>query len=219
MSLQLATANVIVLAHHFNPTITDQLWLARNFVVRENEMVPPFIFSDMLTQVQTSDFHLLIVPDKCQFTPAPALENAQPLITERVGIIVRELPHTPYTALGINFVWHFTQDDLDLNEVTKDLFFVPRKPLHHIFDVPDARFGAYLSKDSLGFRLKLDVKPVLGLRTDGSKIDLIQFECNYHRAIEESEEAVDVIIQSLTQWGSAHTEAREIVTAALEGIA
>jgi hypothetical protein len=141
MNLQLATANVVVLAHHFNPTITDQLWLSKNGIVTDGEMIPPFVFSDMVTHVQTSDFHLLIVPDKCQFTPAPSAKAPQETILARVGALVKMLPHTPYKALGMNFVWHWIPDGVTSEQATRALFFVSERPLHKSFDVPGARFG------------------------------------------------------------------------------
>jgi hypothetical protein len=218
MTLQLATSNVVVLAHHFNPTITDQIWLSKNQIVREGEMDGSFIFADMITQVQTKLFHLLIVPDKCQFTPADSGQGQQALIRERVGMLVNNLPHTPYKAVGMNFVWHLVPEGSSIPEISRRLFFLKGHPLHQLFDVDNARFGAYLSKDSLGCRLKVDVKPLHAEKTDGSKLELIQFECNYHRDIGESEDGVDVILHQLAQWTSAREDSEVIAHTAAQGV-
>lgn len=146
MPLQLVNANVVLVAHHFNPTITDQLWLTEHAIVMRDEASGPYVFTDMLVQVQTRNFHLLIVPDRCQMTPSPENENTQQLILARLGQLIKLLPHTPYRAVGLNFNWHFSGDNNNIEPLARARFFVPGSPLHELFNVDGSRFGGYMSK-------------------------------------------------------------------------
>jgi hypothetical protein len=218
MTLQLANSNVVIAAHHFNPSVTNQIWLVDNGIVLREEFETGAVFTDMFVQVPTKNFHLLIVPDNCQFAPAPHVEKQQELIGERVGKLVSILPHTPFRAIGLNFVWHLIPENASIEVVSRHLFGVPGSPLHGLFDADNARFGGYLSKDSLGCRLRLDVKPIMVQTPDGQQVYLIQFAFNYHHDVAERPNAVAEIQQLLEQWNAAREESFRIVTTASGGL-
>jgi hypothetical protein len=205
----------VIAAQHFNPSIAKQIWLVDNYIVHREEFKDDqegVVFTDMFVQVPTRDFHLLIVPDNCQFTIPPHVERQQELILDRVGRIVSTLPHTPYKAIGLNFIWHLTPPRGTIAEASRKLFFSPNNLLHRLFDAPDARFGCYSSKESLGFRLKLDVKPMAVLSAEnGKEKEAIQYAFNYHCDLTGSRNAVEEITSILGRWNEARDEAEEIV--------
>lgn len=209
MALNPVTSNVVIVAHHFNPTITDQIWLVENHVVQRDEFEGGCLFTDVLVQVPTRNFHFFVVPEKCQFTPAVEVERQQDLISERLGALVRTLPHTPYQALGFNFVWHLTPENMSIERLSRHLFFMD-SPLHEWFNVENARFGTYLSKESLEFRLKLDVKPIFA-EIGGQRLDTIQFSFNYNRDFADDEDPVEAIIQSLNRWNDTREESSRVM--------
>lgn len=224
MTLHLVASNAVVVAHHFNPTITDQIWLAKHKIIDPEEAEGGYIYTDALVQVQAKDFHLLIVPDKCQFTPAPTSEDSAQLIAERLGKLVEELPHTPYRAVGMNFVWRLDADEAAVRDIGRRIAFVQSSPLHQEFNVPDARFGTYLSKDSLGCRLKLDVKPFTeqqkakeGDPKEGEPKSMIQFSFNYHRELAGEADPVSAIKDALAQWSEAQRES-SVIVGTVEGV-
>ena len=171
----------------------------------------------MFVQVPTPDFHLLIVPDHCQFTLSLRVERQQELIVERVGRLVTILPHTPYKGAGVNFIWHLALENDTVNALGRRLFYRAESPLHQMFDVNDARFGGHLSKDSLGFRLKLDVQPVTIATPDGQQSHLIQFAFNYHVDLADRKDPVAEIQRVLNPWNEARDESSHIVDAAIGG--
>src|SRR5271166_1761428 len=103
---QLVGASVVITARQFNPSVMSQLWLVRQGLLAEDQMLPNFVFTDLLVQVRTQNFSLLVVPEQFQFFPQAKESEQQELIQQKVGRIVRSLPHTPFKAVGLNFTWH-----------------------------------------------------------------------------------------------------------------
>ncbi|MHC4400542.1 MAG: hypothetical protein ACYTG0_12775 [Planctomycetota bacterium] len=211
MPIELAGSNLVVTAHHFNPSIFSQLWLARNGVLGEDEFSPGCLFSDQVANVESLGFGLLVVPPQMQFVPRVSPDCQGDLVRDKVGTIVRALPHTPYTAIGLNFLWHAVPEDGDVAALTRVLFFTPDRGICQLFDADDARFGAYFSRDALGCRLKLDVKPISRQREDGRR-ELVQFAFNFHLDVPRDENQVIAAIERhLGIWDEARAEATRIV--------
>jgi hypothetical protein len=216
MRRELVGSSVVVVAQNFNPSVANQLWLVRNGVVPEGDFLPGCIFTDLLVQVRARRFSLLFTLEQFQFVPAPGEENPHALMQETIGRIVQTLPHTPYRALGLNFTWHLTQEGGNVAALSRRLFFAAGKPLFREFDVPDATFGAYLSRDLLGFRLKLDVKPV-SVPPSTAAAQRLQLLYNFHADLPEGEDAVARLQQHLRRWGEAAETARSSVASLGEG--
>lgn len=217
MRRELIGSSVVVVAQNFNPSVTNQLWLVRNGVVGEGDFLAGCIFTDLLVQVRTRRFSLLFTPEQFQFVPASGEEKPHLLVQEVIGRIVQILPHTPYCALGLNFTWHLTPEGGDVAALSRRLFFTAGRPLFRDFDAPDASFGAYLSRDLLGFRLKLDVRPVTSSPPMAVAEQRLQLLYNFHADLPEGEEAVERIQQHLKRWCEAAEIARRGVAALAEG--
>ena len=98
---------------------------------------------------------------------------------------------------------------MSLSNLSRKLFFRADDPLCQAFNTEDARFGSYMSKDVIGCRLKLDVKPVTINLPEGT-IERLQFAFNFHRELTENN-GVDGIVDLLTKWDSAQKMAFDIV--------
>ncbi|MHB1034129.1 MAG: hypothetical protein ACYC35_07070 [Pirellulales bacterium] len=222
MAVQLATSSVVVAAHHFNPSVTGQHWLLTNGIVLEEELQVGAVFTDVVVQVPTRDFHLLVTPESCQlsFVSQVAMARQQQLITDRLARLVSLLPHTPYTAVGLNFVWHYFPDNETISAACRRLFFSKGKTLHQVFDKGDARFGAYLSMDWGGYRLRLDARPVVQTLPDGQANDVMQFAFNYHQEVAGRPDAAARIAGAVGHWHAAQAHALSILQGSLgEGTA
>lgn len=213
MTVRLVNSSAVVVAHHFNPSITSQIWLVDNGILLREEFESGSVFTDMFAQAQTRRFHLLIVPDKCQITLAPEVGTQPELIVERIVKLVRTLPHTPYRAAGMNFVWHFVPDRQNgaIDALCRRLFYVSESPLHGFFDVENARFGGYLSKDSLGCRLNLDIKPILADAPKIGEPTLLEFAFNYHVDVAGHDDPVAEIEHVFMRWNEAREESCRVV--------
>lgn len=216
MSIQLGNSNAVITAHHFNPSIVNQIWLVDNGIVDRDEFKSGCLFSDMLSNVQTTAFSLFVSPDQLQFTPlGPRSQHAR-IVADKLGRLVELLPHTPFSALGLNFTWQFRPESEDLPSLSRRLFFDAERPLYSAFDEPNARFGGYFSKDALGARLKLDVKPMTTKRGDGDQVEFMQFAFNFHIEIESQDNAVSQVRQMLGRWEQAFAMTTETLQC-LEG--
>ncbi len=216
MSFELAASSVVIVAQQFNPSVMGQLWLVRHEILGEDDLRPGSVFTDVMVQVNAREFSLMVVPHQCQFSPQVNRESEQELVIEKVGAIVRTLPHTPFRAVGLNFTWHLMPEASDVPAISRSLFFVEGGPLHQEFADEDARFGAYLSKNALGARLKLDVKPIT-TSVEDEEVERIQFVFNFHKDVADEEDPVDCIEHLLRQWDNAREESSRIALSTMKG--
>lgn len=205
-----AGSAAVIVANQFNPSILNQGWLMRHKILDDDNLEQGSVFLDMVVQVRNRSFFLLALPEQIQFVPAPATsaEDEQQLIVEKLGKIVQKLPETPYKGLGLNFSWHLVPADGDTNRATRELFFSPGRPIYAAFDTVDARFGAYLSKEYAGFRLKLDIKPIVV--QEGNIIQhRVHFGFNFH--FDLGDDAAAQVVERLGHWNDVRHEAERII--------
>lgn len=212
MAIELARSNVVVAAHQFNPSIFSQIWLVRHDILGEDDFRDGCVFSDMAVNVRSREFDLMVVPPQLQFVPKVSSEAEAELVATRVGTMIRALPHTPYGGVGLNFLWRVQPEDADIYALSRRLFYLPDSPVFEAFATDEARFGAYVSKNTLGCRLKLDIKPITH-RSKNVVTELLQFAFNYHLDLPDEGEdvAVRAIVEHLERWDEAREEAVQIV--------
>ena len=213
MSNKLVGWNVVIAAHQFNPSIVSQTWLLKHKLVTEEDFRQGYMFTDALVQIQGEQFNFLLVEEQLQFQPKVEKEREQELILSRVGAFVTELPHTPYKAVGLNFLWNVTPDLESVRDLSRRLFFREETPLFRNFEAEDAKFGAYFSRDVLGCRLRLEVKPIL-LSVGGVGQEHLHFAFNFNLDLGESEDPVASIESMLAKWDDAKRETIRIVQSA-----
>jgi hypothetical protein len=214
MNSKLVHANAVVVARRFNPTIFSQLWLVNNEIATEADFQGESVFTPAFVQVQAPRYVLLVVPEQLQLAPLPPVEQQHELVSDKVGRIVRLLPETPYVAVGLNFSWQLDIEDPDQFVPLSRALFFRGNPLFNHFDCDDARFGGYFSKDTLGARLKLDVKPVRGGSPEQA-VERLLFAFNLHKDVGRNN-PVEQIQDMLGQWNRALEQSSAIVTS-LEG--
>jgi len=215
-SKNLVTANAVVVAKTFNVSIFTQMWLVRSGIFEENEFVADECASlPVLSQVGTATCNLLVVPERLQLTmKAP---SASPREFERIRKIVGLLPQTPYDALGLNILWDVIPSESEgVGNFTHGRFAVPLTPLRDAFAASDARFGAYLSRDFEGFRLKLDIKPVT-VATPTSTGELVRLSFNFHLDLGAVPDRTGRISSGLDKWQAVFGESERIADMVVNG--
>jgi hypothetical protein len=120
---------------------------------------------------------------------------------------VSRLPHTPYSAIGLNFTWHLDPEETGIGEFSRSIFYRDTS-LFREFDTEDARYGGYLSKNVLGCRLKLDIKPII--MSIPTRKDYLQFAFNFHLDL-SGDNPVEEILSLLTRWNEAKGLSSRIV--------
>lgn len=207
MIINIVNATAVIVAQQFNPSIITQLWLVKNEILSENDFREGCITSPMVSQINSREFSLLTLPDRLQFIPNDAAGENGSLVTTKLGNIVSRLPHTPYSGIGFNFTWHLDPEKTGIKEFTKSIFY-RETPLFREFGTEDARYGGYLSKNALGCRLRLDIKPIT--ISAPIKKEYLQFAFNFHRNL-TTENRAEEILSLLNRWDEAKNLSSQIV--------
>jgi hypothetical protein len=210
----LDAANIVITANHFNPSIFNQLWLVKNHIMGEDDFEGPGVFVESVSQVEGREFRLLVIPPQLQFLPRVEIKREQSIVEEKLGQIVAALPHTPYAAVGLNFIYRFRPESVP--EFTRKAFCRSDRKVFQSFDAEDAHFGAYMSKDWHGMRLKLDIKPITR-DEDGTQVSGVAVSFNFHRDL-VMEDRVAEIKDCLAKWGAAKAQAELLSPQIEEGI-
>lgn len=189
--IESSQVNAVLVAESFNLNIFQPLWLIDNEIISRAEIESGTSFNTpVAVSISTSTFDLLIVPERIQLTLKNNKDSAKNDIQRIIGGIVNKLPHTPYSAIGLNFNYTLTSNDQDdFVKKSKELFMVDTNPLVSEFNTDDVRAGMYTSKDMFGSRLRLDIKPII----NNERNEAIQVNYNIHRNVTTSTEIEDII--------------------------
>lgn len=200
--------NVVVVAQNLNPSIFTQLWLVKQGIFSEDEFKQGSFFTPAAVNILTDSANLLVVPDRLQLTFLKQ-ELQQEVAKKVIGTVVETLPHTPYTAIGFNFNWIIEpEDDKEFPATLRRLFLPDKNPLAGTFDSNDARFGIYMSKNTITMRLKLDIKPFIVTSPAIGKKEVLQLNFNFHKDVKG--EDVKIIIETLDKFTIAAEISKEI---------
>jgi hypothetical protein len=196
-------AGIVLTAQSFNPSIFTETWLVGNKLLAAENFVGPRVFSPELSQFQTAEMQVLVVPPTMQLTFGLQGEKTNPnLPCQLAGRVVELLPHTPYQALGLNFEYFVAPPNgKDFESYDRALLGTGNYRLLQEFADSDARFGRYFSKQHGKARLHLDIKPV---KAGPANKDLLQFSFNFHHDVSaiSSLERAKEIQQLLGNWDS-----------------
>ncbi len=106
MELSLDGANIVILASNHNPTIVSKEWLIQKKIIGGD--IVNFAHTPAFSIVETDMFGFIVDPERLQIS---ARKNISENIENLSGIATRyvtELPETPYTAIGFNYLYHVT---------------------------------------------------------------------------------------------------------------
>ncbi|HEU4583652.1 MAG TPA: hypothetical protein VFS67_35580 [Polyangiaceae bacterium] len=191
----LTQGTAVVTANRFNPSVLSQIWFVKNGITGENDFGPTSILSPEFVQIGTTNFNLFCTAEHLQFAPVGETSTWGKLTRETLGKILQTLPHTPFTAIGLNFIWRIRLNEGREGESLRQAFAGSSSVYRH-FQEPNARFGAYLSKDYNGMRMRLTTLPT---SKDGGESLSMTF--NFHRAL--GEKPVEEMLGVLTKWDDA----------------
>ncbi len=211
MSVGPATAAAVIVAQQFNPSVASQKWLHDIGLLTMADLERPFAFTPAFAQFSGPDFDFLLLPERLQFTLLGDSSGQKDVLLDKVAKFVREVPHTPFTALGLNLTYQIVPAHGDTTRITRRLFFVPGSPLHAEFDDDGARFGGYMSRDVLGCRLKLAVRPAIEpLKEGGPPKHFVLMDFNFHHDLTPGGDAAETIVKNLEKWDDVRAHADRI---------
>jgi len=215
----LTNTNVVVTARDVNVSIFKPLWLSNCDIFRREELEGDIIITPPLVQIPTKKFELAILPNRIQLLTRSLYAEFNDDVFRIIGGIIKRLPHTPFTAVGLNFNYLMSPDNVEGYHAWN------RKLFSSLFsnqivakEDKDSRFGCYISYDTLGMRLRSKIKPMKAESTikmlcddwePGQDIMLYDFNFNYNVA--ETDNPVDSIQQTLAKWPSALDIVEELI--------
>ena len=214
-----AGATVVLVANEINLSIFKPMWLGRMNILRPDEITDDCVISPGALQFSTAQYNLLILANRLQMAFAE-MDDAivvEPL--DRVlGGILRNLPHTPLTALGMNFDFFVGPNDLTtFAEWNKELFASSFASAICNSPAGNPRFGAYFSMPFEGMRLKINTKPIKGAVAAPKVVDVLKdapewvhFNFNYHLDL-NADASTQQALENLAKWNLAAAKTRSII--------
>lgn len=205
-SIDFIDCNIVIVANTFNVNILNPVWMYKNKIFSEKELQGATCLP-VVVEVRSDNFRLNITPDRLQFSIDTKYNNPKKLIISKIGRLIEFLPHTPFTAVGLNFTYHVTPSDKDINKFTRSLFCNEQSKLFKDLEEKDVRFGTYFSRNILGTRFKLDAKPIT-VTMQNQKKEMIQFSYNFNLNLGQNDD-YQAIIDLFYKWDEAKSICRE----------
>jgi len=211
-------SSIVIVANDLNLSIFKPLWLVKNKILLEEEIQGDMVFSPVTVQIPTDRFIFSVLPNRVQMSIPRHINNAYPDIKRVLEGVINTLPHTPYTAVGLNF--HYM---IDCENQTK--FYTWDKKLFASelakkvvpADNGNARFGSYFSFDVLEARLKINITPtkanenIKELCESWQKDqELIKVDFNLHHSVQDDSATVNTVINTLEKWNEILSLTQEI---------
>jgi hypothetical protein len=198
MSVKLLNFSIVVLGEAHNPSILNPDFLSRREIVPDAwgwEIAPPVLSTPPFAQVRyTNGLCIVVEPAKLQVRDEGA--DPDPLtsrLREVASRYVRELPHVPYKAVGVNFAGAFRIDDPAT--ILKDRFLQPGP--WNSADHPLTTIGYRFVYPIEGGRLRLSLEhgEIQEMAADGttSKETAIIVDANFHRQCAEDASLDDLL--------------------------
>lgn len=206
---QLIESNLVIVANQFNLSVINSVWLLKKGIFSLDELQERSPLP-IIVEARSNDFIFIIDPNRLQFWIPPNSSIANELLSKKIAKLITELSEQPYVAAGFNFTYHVILENGELGKFTRALFCQPESKLFNDFNTADARFGGYFSKNIIGTRLRLEVKPINFQQGKESIEERLQFAFNFNVTL-SSEEKETSILELLQKWDEASNITNEIM--------
>lgn len=109
------SANVVILASNYNPSIVSKEWLYQRGVFTET--VKNFVHTPVFALVESEDFSVTVDEGRLQITVRRVTEDNLNVSGSIARQFVDILPETPYKAVGLNYHYTFPGEKCDLRSI------------------------------------------------------------------------------------------------------
>ncbi|MFV1951852.1 MAG: hypothetical protein ACC630_07870 [Nitrospinota bacterium] len=154
VELIMRNTNFVVLAVNHNPSILTKDWILKNKIVDDN--VVNFVHTPPFSNVETENFQIIVDSDRLQISlkSGRVTENNLKELPKIVERYVKQLPETPYKALGLNFIYEIGENSSKL----KEIFCPDEKKFKKIFS-EKYNVGGYVKFKIEGYMVTLKIIP------------------------------------------------------------
>ncbi len=208
MNKSIAVKNIVFVGF-FQPSKFDKFFFIKNGLVKEDEILEPSVFSPEVVQFRTTGVSIAILLNQI-------IIHQVDILQDRIDEIAQKLIQSSdleITAIGINITWNLSPDE-SLENSTKNFFLNERNEMFSkFFNSDNVMYGAYVSKDISGGRLKLEIKPQVSKRLhDNIEIArFISFAFNYHFDHDKSKN-FDTLLNAVKNYKNFIKESEEIMS-------
>lgn len=150
--ISLKNINIVILAKNHNPSIVCKDWLMQRKIIEEN--IINFIHTQPLSFVETTNFNLVVDLERIQISVKEITPKNIETLQKMTENYVSNLPETPYTAIGFNFVYHITAN----KEIMKDIFVLNEEKFKKLFS-ENYQIGGKIIFEWNGFKITLSIQP------------------------------------------------------------
>ncbi len=180
----------IVVNGQFNLALLDKYFFIKNDIISEEEfskMQHPALFNGFNSHLVTDKFEITINP--IQLVVYSVKSGDDDKINEFIIKIIKASGIGNFPSFGMNFEWALQFENKEqVQEKSKEYFYNENtKLMPSFFNSEDANYGFYASKDIMGARLKLDIKPINNLNYPVKGVvpmDALFHQFNFHFALE-----------------------------------
>jgi hypothetical protein len=109
------SANIVVLASNYNPSIVSKEWLSSKGIFTEN--VDNFMHTPVFTMVENEKFGLIVDEQRLQIIIKKITQENINSAGEIIERFIDILPETPYKALGLNYQYNIRDDSCKLKAI------------------------------------------------------------------------------------------------------
>ena len=209
--MELTTFNVSIVGKDFNPSLLTQGWLLENGIIDLSDLKKSFFAMPAMANVESSLLSFNIFNSNLTLIPQGPADGHQGVLTNGVGKIIEVMQGKP-SYIDLHFAWTAPYVSTQ-QEDTRKLFFNPVSQFCKLFDVPDASFGAIVSKEyEKGVRLFLNIYHQF--RQNAEIIKQFQFVFYYHKDL-SGPDFKSEITEVLTLWNKAKAYSESLIVETL----
>lgn len=219
MNQVLANMTVVIVANDINLSIFKPKWLCNTGIFSEEELQGNIIITPVAVQIPTPRFSFNVFPNRMQMSFLSNIDNTQSEIERVLVKAVETLPHTPFTAIGLNFDYLVAPDDITEYITWEHKLFSSTFANNLSFpNGANSRFGSYVSYNVMGFRLKINATPniaqdnikLLGDSWEGHN-EILALKFNFHASVKNSDNPAKSVIENLLKWNEASQLSQKLI--------
>jgi hypothetical protein len=194
-------ANIVVLAKNHNPAIASVDWLKK--IISDEEDAINFTNTPVFSVCEFQSFIFTVTPDHLQVVPKTPSEPNVPKLQKVVSNYIEALPETPYTAVGLNYIWIVSFDSQeDASGLLKRLFIADESRIKTSLERNNYQAGGILVFEDEIFRTRLLVEAVKEFPNN------ISCNFNYHSDVKDFKYA----LQAISVYQEKNIESKQIVS-------
>ena len=155
METKLRRTDIVITASAHNPSIIYPQWLKDNSLIREEPS--HFVHTPDLSLFESETFSLVVEHQRLQIAVKKQDKTSLESLANIACKYVKLLPHIPYKALGLNFVWAVEIGDGE--ELPKIRLDINKNDLTSVFENNEVDYGGIIYTRKEPYTLKVVIEP------------------------------------------------------------